>query len=48
LRFFSRERNVADVAERAWTDRLRVTIIPEQEGDHLPRRIILHPTPYQH
>jgi hypothetical protein len=41
--FFSRETGIERVAQRAMTERLRVTVIPEERNDRLPRRIILHP-----
>ncbi|MFK4440567.1 hypothetical protein ABH944_000567 [Caballeronia udeis] len=41
--FYSRESFVEDIACRAWTDRLRVTVILENGHDDRPRRIILHP-----
>ena len=41
--FFSKEQGVERVAQRAMTERLGVTVIPERPNDRLPRRIILHP-----
>jgi len=43
LHFYSREKNLQAVVERAWAARLRVTVIPEPADEHHPRRIILHP-----
>jgi len=43
--FFSRERCLEEVVERAWAARLRVTVIAEDEDEQHPRRIVLHPTP---
>ena len=44
FRFFSREGHTEDVVQRAWADRLRVTVIPEDNNEHCARRIVLHPT----
>jgi hypothetical protein len=44
--FYSREKNLKDVVERAWDARLRVTVIPEDKNERHPRRIVLHHTPY--
>jgi hypothetical protein len=41
--FFSREKNLEEVVERAWAARLRVTVIPEDKDERHPRRIVLHP-----
>jgi hypothetical protein len=44
--FFSREEHIENIARTAWSDRLRVTVIPEGEHDHSPRRVVLHfPSP---
>jgi hypothetical protein len=41
--FHSRERAVKDLAERAWAERLRVSVLPEDgHGDRI-RNVILHP-----
>ncbi len=43
--FHSRESHVRDIADRAWAERLRVTVIPEPGDGHRFERIVLHPTP---
>jgi hypothetical protein len=43
--FYSREKNLREVVERAWTARLRVTVIAEDVSDRRVRRIVLHQTP---
>jgi hypothetical protein len=43
--FFSRERYLEEVVQRAWATRLRVTVVPEDEDEQHLRRIVLHPTP---
>jgi hypothetical protein len=45
LHFYSREKNLKAVAERAWAARLRVTVVPDDENERHPRRIVLHFTP---
>ena len=45
IHFFSREKHVREVAERAWADRLRVTVMSEEKNNNCPKQIILHPTP---
>jgi hypothetical protein len=45
FQFFSREKNMQSVAERCWAERLRVTVVPEEQNEHHPGRIILHPAP---
>jgi hypothetical protein len=44
FRFFSREGHMEDVVQRAWADRLRVTVTPEDNNEQCARRIVLHPT----
>jgi hypothetical protein len=46
IHFYSREGPLKRVVERAWSERLRVTVIPEDKDERHPRRIILHPTPH--
>jgi hypothetical protein len=43
--FFSRERDVKDLAERAWRERLRITILAERDGCHRLLRIIIKEPP---
>ena len=47
-RFSTRERNMAALAERAWHDQLRLTVIAEPQKPHTPLTIIIHqpPTPF--
>jgi hypothetical protein len=45
IHFFSREEHVERVVARAWSERLRVTVVPEGGGEHRLRRITLLPTP---
>lgn len=41
--FYSREDHMKDLVRRAWSERLRVTVVPEPKDKERPRRIILHP-----
>ena len=43
IHFFSREKNIEGIVYRAWTDRTRITVIPEDKNEYQPRRLILHP-----
>ena len=47
-RLHSRETDVAELAERAWRDRLRLTVFVDQDDPHRPLTIIIHhpPTPF--
>ena len=45
-RFFSRERAVHELAARAWAERQRLTVVPEDGHEHRIRRVILHPPPH--
>ena len=42
--FYSRESHMKDVAERAWAQRLRVTIFPAEKDQFMPIRLVLHPS----
>jgi hypothetical protein len=44
-RFFSREREVAQLAERAWRERLRITVWTEEDAPHRPELIVIHEPP---
>jgi hypothetical protein len=46
--FFSREQHMEEVVERAWAERLRVTVLPGSKIPRHPRRVTLHPTPHAH
>jgi hypothetical protein len=48
--FFSREREIEQLAERAWRERLRLTACAERHQPHTARRIILRqpPAPFWH
>jgi hypothetical protein len=41
-RFESREPAMRNLANRAWEDRIRVTMFAERDRAHIPRTIILH------
>jgi hypothetical protein len=43
LHFYSREANLRTVIERAWAERLRITVVGENADERRPRRIVLHP-----
>jgi hypothetical protein len=45
IHFFSRESALQEVVHRAWAERLRVAVTPEDENEHRPRRIVLHSPP---
>ena len=47
-RFYTRERDMAALAERAWHDQLRLSVITEPHTPHTPLTIIIHqpPTPF--
>jgi hypothetical protein len=40
--FYSRERRIEELAQRAWTDRTRVTVTFRRPDDHHPVRLVLH------
>lgn len=42
LQFYSREPNLRHVVERAWSARLRVTVVAEPDRPDRPRRLVLH------
>jgi hypothetical protein len=44
-RFLSRERDVAELAERVWRDRLRITVRIERDAPHRPVSIIIREPP---
>ena len=43
--FFSRERDVKILAERAWRERLRITVRPEPHQPHRIESIVVHQPP---
>jgi hypothetical protein len=49
-RFFSREREMEELAERAWLERLRITVWVECDEPHRPLSIIIRepPAPFWH
>jgi hypothetical protein len=48
-KFLSREKDVAELAERAWRERLRITVWAERDEPSHPLSIIIHqpPTPFK-
>lgn len=44
-KFFSREAEVKELAERAWRERLRITVWAQHDEPHRPARIIVWPPP---
>ena len=44
-RFASRERDSEELAERAWAERLRISVIVERHEPHRPQRIIVREPP---
>jgi hypothetical protein len=44
-KFFSREKDVAELAERAWRERLRITVCAERREPHRPASIVLRQPP---
>jgi hypothetical protein len=46
-KFFSREREMRNLAERAWRERLRISVWSEQETEerHRPLRVVVHDPP---
>jgi hypothetical protein len=49
-KFFSREKEMANLAERAWRERLCITVLAEHHEPHRPRTIIVRepPAPFWH
>jgi hypothetical protein len=49
-RFFSREKEIKELAERAWRERLRITVLAEKDEPHRPLSIIIRqpPAPFGH
>jgi hypothetical protein len=49
-KFFSREKEIEELAERAWRERLRITVCAECHESHVPRSIIVRepPAPFWH
>jgi hypothetical protein len=49
-KFFSREKEIEQLAERAWRERLRITVWAEHDEPHRPLTIIVRqpPAPFQH
>lgn len=43
--FFSRERDMAELADRAWRERLRLTVCAEKDEPQYPLTIIIHQPP---
>lgn len=48
--FFSREKDMEELAERAWRERLRITVCVERHEPHRPTSIIVRepPAPFRH
>jgi hypothetical protein len=44
-KFFSREKDVAVLVERAWRERLQITVWAERDEPHRPRSILVHEPP---
>jgi hypothetical protein len=49
-KFLSREKDVEELAERAWRERLRITVCAERDQPHRPLSIIIRepPAPFGH
>jgi len=43
--FYSREREIKEIAKKAWCDRLRITVVSERDERHRPLSIVVHPPP---
>jgi len=43
--FYSRENHVQQLAHRAWTERLRISVYSEHRHQDRPLRIVRHPAP---
>ena len=44
-KFFSREKDIAILAERAWRERLRITVWSKDDDRHRPLRVVVHDPP---
>jgi hypothetical protein len=44
-RFASREKDLSELATRAWRERLRITVLVEKDSPHQPLAIIIHEPP---
>ncbi len=44
-RYWSRENEMRRLAERAWADRLRITVVAEVDQPHRPLEIIVREPP---
>jgi hypothetical protein len=44
-KFFSREADLKRLVERAWSERLRITVIAEEDRAHRPLSVIVHQPP---
>jgi hypothetical protein len=44
-KFFSREKEIEELAERAWRERLRITVWAEHNEPHRPSSIIVREPP---
>jgi len=44
-KFFSREKEMEELAERAWRERLRITVWTECDEPHRPLSIIVRESP---
>ena len=44
-RYYSREKEIALVAERAWRERLRLTVLAERDEPHRPATLIVREPP---
>lgn len=44
-KFFSREPDMAELVERAWRERLRITVWTERDSPHRPALIVVHTPP---
>ena len=44
-RFFSREKEIAGLAERVWRERLRITVLADRDEPHRPMSIIVREPP---
>ncbi|HEV8324327.1 MAG TPA: hypothetical protein VG389_22105 [Myxococcota bacterium] len=45
-RYLSREKNVAELADRAWRERLRITVCARRHAPHRPESITVHHPPH--
>jgi hypothetical protein len=44
-KFFSREKGIAELVERAWRERLRITVCVERNEPHSPASIVVRQPP---